>query len=437
MFPGHLQADHQATIAGIATGNATQWHSLVWGYLAFPFIYFAPTYACYGLVQIGLFVLAATYSFMRIKRAGIVVAMAPLAVFFGLFPTFLLYNNLYCSDIVFCYAVMVLVAMAVEIVVKQGAPLKDKKFIIILTALVVLACSLRKNGLFILVGLPIVLLMSYPETRRNVCVSWVVSLVLFVSIDAMFPVALGAKPSPSQELASVPAHQIAYVYSKSGAVSDRADAVFSRTRSSSEWAQSYLAGNADPAKSGVALDTDFIAAWLETGVHNPVLFAQSYADIMYPYWQFGCTDNLSLSADFGDHDDFTFQMEEKYPGLSQDYLAQFGGKKSLFWLAPAGLYRIVNQSHIPVLVEICDFILFNRALPLWVMVTGLIVLVSRRRKCARDYAVVITPVACVMVSLLLFSPIAHMRYALEMYYALPLIVVFVVWRIRQGDKARI
>ena len=37
----------------------------------------------------------------------------------------------------------------------------------------------------------------------------------------------------------------------------------------------------------------------------------------------------------------------------------------------------------------------------------------------------------VMVSLLLFSPVALLRYSMEMYYTLPFLIVGVVWLLRE------
>lgn len=72
VWPGFLQADHQITIAEIAQGTPSEWHSLVWGYLAFPLIYLSPSYGCYGFLQITVFVVSIVFSMYRLEKNNII-----------------------------------------------------------------------------------------------------------------------------------------------------------------------------------------------------------------------------------------------------------------------------------------------------------------------------------------------------------------------------
>lgn len=432
LYPGYFQADHQKSIALIAAGEPSQWHSLVWGYFAFPFLYFAPSYACYGLVQIALFCAASFFSVWKLRKMGFVRSLVPLSALFGLFPTFLLYNLLYCSDIIFSYALMPLTVMLMEITITRGTALRSQRFCLGLLALVVLVCCLRKQAMLI----PVALLVALPLLFRAVWRQGVLvvggGLAIACLVNASFPALVGATPSPSQEMLSVPTTQIAYVVAHDGDIPEGIEEELYSLRSEEEWRDSYQSYSADKAKAGIKMSFDLIESWVILGFHNPGMYMQAYMQLMHPFWEFADTSldpsagySCGSSIDFEDYDSMTIDVANEYEGdVSERYLVQFGQEKSDAWHVPSRLYELVNNSHLPMITDMTTMVLFNRALPLWVAVFGLAY--ALRQRFCREYLFVVLPVACTLVAFLCFAPVSLFRYAMEMYYTIPIILVFLL-----------
>lgn len=103
VYPGFIQADHQNTIAYITNGRFDEWHSLLWGFFAYPFLYLSGSIAVYGIVQIAIFAISIQYSLHTLQKIDILSNRSTwiLTCIFALSPTFLMYNELYSSDVIF------------------------------------------------------------------------------------------------------------------------------------------------------------------------------------------------------------------------------------------------------------------------------------------------------------------------------------------------
>lgn len=431
-FPGYFQADYQLNILYIAKDEPSQWHSLLWGYLAYPFIYMMPSYAVYGLVQIGLFVVSVIFSVWRLRVAGILRSGLWLVALFALFPTFVLYNLLYSGDVCFAYALMALTSMLAETVARKGDNFSSRRYAVAFVALVVLMCGLRKNAILVAALLLVCLPLAFKPMRRKMLAVGSAAFVLSIVINPLLQIATDAEASPSQELLSVPATQIARVYATGGYVPESVNQELSSVRSPEQWAECYQSFSADKAKMNVELTPGFIKSWIELGICNPGTYFRAYVLLEYPFWTFGATtwgdDPIAANGaaiDFGNNDNFTLDNRE---GLDGRYLAQFGGEREGIWQMPARLYGEINGSHLPFLVEFCNYVMFNRGLPFWVCLAGLAISI-RFRFPGRGF-VVFSPVIAVLLSFLCFAPVALMRYAASMYYALPILVLFLVWGAR-------
>lgn len=418
LYPGYFQADHQAAIADLSNGVLYQQHSLFWSFLAYPFIYLSPSYAIYGLVQVVAFTACAYCSARKFECLGIVRSTVPLCAFFGLFPTYLLFNECYSSDICFAYVLMPLTALLAELAESKGRVLQSVSYCLKLVGLVVIALNLRKNALLIGVVLLVVLPLVCRDQRKRAAAVCGSALIIALAVDSFFPVVLGARRSPSQELLSVPATQIARVYATGGVIPDEANAYLTQNRTAEEWAQAYDPGSADMAKAEQVLTVDFLRSWLEIGLHNPKAYVEAYFDLEYPFWTFGYAGFDYTAIDFGVNETFTFSYAGE--GTRQEYLDQFNGEegKSVQWLMTKEIQTWLNDRHVPVLTDLYNLVLCNRSLPLWTFVLGL-ALAKRGRRL--EFLIACLPLACVVVSLLAFAPVAMMRYAIEAYYMLPLV----------------
>lgn len=423
LYPGFFQADHQYAMGLFIRGELDQGHSLVWCALAYPFIYLSPSYGLYGLVQIASFVAAVFFALRKIKRVQVIKSMVPLSALFGLFPTFLAYNELYSSDICLAYVLLYLTALSIELVQTKGEAIGSISYRLQLAGFLAMAICLRKNapvvGVLMLLVIPFVGALQ----RRRACVATVAcGLAVGLLIDMfIFPLALHAKPSRSQEVLSVPATQIARVFEQNGDVPEDTELLLN-IRSAEEWAESYEPFIADYAKDGLNLSPGFMRDWLVVGLHNPKEYLYAYLELEHPFWTLGYVPHAQIDLDFSEHDVFT---KDSTKGEARpEYIAQFNGTegKSWLWKRLGNLPEAMISLHIPVLTEVCGTILFDRGLPLWTVAVGVCLSKRGRRK---SFLLVACPVLAIIFGLLAFAPIASMRYAMEAYYALPLLWAYI------------
>ena len=72
LWPGYLQNDHQYSIISVISGEPNEWHSLVWTYLSFPFIFLSGSYSAYGIVQNVIFALCITFGISRLEKINFI-----------------------------------------------------------------------------------------------------------------------------------------------------------------------------------------------------------------------------------------------------------------------------------------------------------------------------------------------------------------------------
>lgn len=423
MFPGFIQADHQSLIAHIAVGTPTQWHSLLWGYLAYPLLYLSPSYGIYGLAQTAIFVICAVYAIIELNDMALLSHRASivLAAIFAFCPTYLLYNQLYASDIVFAYVLIPLTIHLIKITVTKGAILSSTRFDISLLILLFVTFSLRKNALLVPLILFPVLLLAYRKHWRRLLVCCVIFVASAVAISTFWTNIIKATPSPSQEMLSVPAQQIARTYATGGEVPDDVNEDLSKIRTPQQWAESYLEYNADPEKMNLSLTPTFVYDWATLGLHNPRTYVDAYAGLMHPFWQLnGSVQSLGIDIDFEEHPDFTNTTCKKE--CDPHYTAQIEAAYSPNKERAAHFQETMLNLCIPVISDALILFFFNRAIPLYVFAIGLVYSIRKGR--GKDFLIATIPLICVLLSLLCFAPVASFRYAFQAFGMLPVIVFF-------------
>lgn len=423
-WPGYFQADHQATIASIALGAPSEWHSLLWGYIAFPLFYYLPSYAMYGVVQVVLFAGVTSSCIVRLKSLGVVNRTRHLVILYALAPTYLFYNLLYASDIVFAILLMPLTVCLIEIVLSRGKAFSRLGFVAVFFILLYLLFELRKNAVVAVVVLVPVLFALYPAYRKQLIGGVACLLCGIFATSLLFSSVLHAEKSPSQELLSVPAQQIARTIAEGRELTDAETKYLESVRSIDDWRTSYLPGIADPEKDSLSLTPEFIGTWASIGLRNPGPYVRAYLDLMHPFWQMSADDSmLGFGVDFSAHHEFTLTFAS---GLDDRYVEQFSD--SAHNNLVLDVYNRVMNLHVPIVSDAFNLLFFNRALPLWAVVIGAFFAARARRFTA--YLIVSLPVMSLLLGFLVFSPVASFRYAVELYYCLPMLVVFTVFLCR-------
>lgn len=423
-YPGFLQADHQSLIANIAVGEPSQWHSLLWGYLAFPFLYLSPSYGLYGLVQTFVLVVCAVYSLYKLSKLNLLGKRGILlvATIFGISPTLLLYNTLYASDIIFAYMLMPLCISFMEIALSNGKIFNNKFFCIRFCVLLFVIYELRKNAIIILVFSFFLLFIIFIDNRKRVLSLFLVLCVGVVGANSFWTYGLNATPSPSQEMLSVPSVQIGYVFAHNGEIPSDAKAYLLSIRSEQEWKDRYSSFSADGEKDGLEFTFDFVKAWFEIGIRNPLAYVRAYIDLMHPYWEITSSSaGLNIGVDFYNHEKFTSSICD-VNDCKSDYVNQISREWSPVMLWISGVQGIILNTHWIGISDLLRLVFFNRALPFWIFVCGL--LISLKKNKLKEYLVISLPLWSVLVSLLFFSPIASFRYIFQVFCILPIVGVY-------------
>ena len=437
-WPGVLHYDHARIIASTMSAEPSEWHSLLWGYLAGSIIMTTGTMGAYGIIQVLIQVIIECYSVFSLRKIGILSnrGMVIMAAVYGLTPTYLMYGLLWGTDTLFAVLMALVTTLMMEYE-RDHAIIDDKRWMILMIIALFFMMQFRKNAVLIPVIIAIIIVLTSRRVKRTL-VLVVMPLLLTGMLSALFSYA-DAQASPVYEALGAPSQQVGAVAASDGNVSEWALEEFEKTRPWDEWASGYQPTLADNEKEGIADAWGFLRAWADTGVRNPGIYVRAWADLMFPYWQFSVSQKYDLHVnDITDN----FKNVGEEPLCLQDNYACYGGdgprrlitiaahNKRTEWLSRC--YESVVYSRIPILADSFLLVFFNTALSLWTLVITCI-LSARRRSFAR-WLIIASPCVYIMASLLLFSPIASFRYALEMYWSLPLLVAWSYTNRRLYDK---
>ena len=428
LFPGFLQPDHATTIALLATGKLDAWHSVFWALLAKPLLYDLPSYGFYGLAQVLLYAVSITFSIIKLSQLDVIKAVGTrvLTAVFALSPCYLLYNVTYLSDMVFAILLVPYTAMLVELAVTNLESFKRTSFLVGLSTLTFVLLELRKNALLIPLILFIVLLIMRKDLWKRILVGVLVPVVAFFGINSVFDAVFDVRKSPSQEMMSVPAQQIGRVYAANLPVPEDLNGYFTSIRSADEWKRQYHEDEADTEKQGLKLSAQFVGNWVRLGIKYPTVYAAAHWGLMKNYFMVGSKPTVSL--DFSAFPDFTTVAckERCKPEYVQQMTAPLNQRqeKVLQWFAamsgPKWLTLTVRR------------VFFDTATPFWCLLA--VFLVTMLRKKRKRLLIAVIPLACLFIAFLCFSPIVLTRYAMEMYYMIPVLMAAAVGRGEISDS---
>lgn len=442
VYPGFLQPDHAESLGHFLIGQPDAKHPLLWVILAKLLLHDTPSYGWYGLPQLLLFAWAITFSIMRLRRLELIHMPGTIALtaVFALSPCFLLYNSTYSADIIFSFLLVPFTVMLAEIAVTRLECLRRTSFLVGFMVLLWVLLELRKNALLIPLIAVVVLLIAFHREWRRILVAFLIPVVVFVGGNAVVERAMGVGKSvfggdaaveaggetSSQEVMAVPAQQVAIIYAEHLPVPDDINAYFTSIRPADEWAAKYIPYSADSEKWGLSLTPEFISNWVRLGLIYPKAYVRAYLSLedSFVIPPIGLDEYLSMiTVDFSPHPEFTTipcngQCDELYVN---QMTADFTPRQQK-------VNELLAQVFAAPLGKVAFLVFFNTALPCWVLVALFVVLLVRRRK--KRLLLTLIPMFSVLVSLLCFSPMPLFRYAMEMYYMIPVLFAIAFTRLR-------
>lgn len=425
-FPGWLQVDHQASVLNLVAGTPDELHSLLWTLLAYPLLYLSPSYGLYGIVQLAVFTSCAMWSICRLDKIDVLTSKNAivLSAVYGLSPTFLLYNQLWSSDIIFCSFSMVLVTQLIELVKSAGECIERISYMVGFVLTMFMLVEMRKNAILIPIALVVLMVIRFKNHRRAIIKMFSFLLALYICIGLTFSNVIKAAPSPKYEVTAMASNMIARAIVDDGSIPDDVKNDLNAIRPMSEWKRLYQRPIADNEKGGTSLNPKFIKDFVVVCSLNVKSCVSGWNDIIWPYYVMSTNSRDSLKVDSFqefEHADLTVQACTRQIHCDEKYYSQFySDSRVKSWMT--GLNRNLNENHVPVITDAFNLLFFNTALPLWTVVIGLIVCVRQRKHWGLDGFIIIAPLTMIVVSLLLFSSTAVFRYALQGYYMIPLLV---------------
>ena len=337
-------------------------------------------------------------------------------MFYGLFPTIVMYTLCSSKDGLFSAFLLMLSVLLLQMRQNPGHFMQSKKNIAAIIFSATAMMLMRNNGFYsYLVFVPIAFFMLR-KYRKKVFPFLLLPLVLYLLISNTLTFALGAEGGEHQEMLTVPIQQLARTWQADPESFDETDKKVLYSYLSREGLGHYTPRISDILKTyfdNAQYDKDaasFWKLWLKMGKRNPATYLNAWFLTSYGYWYPGAVINVyqgNKVFTFTYKDSSYFGYEVEAPGVRHS-------------LIPAidRFYRKLSiekfQQNIPVVS-----LLFAPAFWFWVLAWYAGGQLQRRKKRSLFWML---PVFLTWLTVLL-GPTYLVRYAIILWYMAPLYIL--------------
>ena len=428
VYPGFFVYDAQTEVTEVLSRSFTTHHPLLHVLLLGGSVTFFhkitgeynPGIFAYIFAQMLVMTWIFTYILNFLKKCGSSRALRRItALFFGVFPTVVMYTLCSSKDGLFSAFLVLTVILIFEWESEKNSDGRKRKgWQIILSAL---ACMLfRHNGFYAFLVFAIFVIIAQRGNAESDLIKkerakiMVLPLVLYILVSAVMAQALSAESGEHQEMLTVPLQQLArtYVYEKD----DFSEAELRTLHKyiSEEGLSHYTPRISDILKTyfnNKEYDIDklsFWKLWFNQGLKHPLTYVNAWFLTSYGYWYPGAVINV-----YQGNTVFTFTYEDSsYFGYEVE---QPGERQSLI---PAidSLYRKLSiekfQQNIPVIS-----LLFSPAAYFWACLFLFFAAWEDGKKGMYPYILLML----VWLTVLL-GPTYLVRYVIYLWYIIPVLV---------------
>jgi hypothetical protein len=299
-YPGFFVYDAQDELNEVLTRSFTTHHPLL--HVLLLGVVIALFHKISGSWNVGIFayiflqmlVITAIFAYVvtYLQRRGIGKRSRILWVlYYGLFPTIVMYTLCSCKDGLFSALLLLLTVFLVQLVSSPEAFISDKKKVAAFVLTAVLMPMFRHNGFYAyLVFIPFALIYFRKSLKPMLIGMLVAPVVLYLALSGILSAACHTKGTHHQEMLTVPIMQLARVYAYEG------DSLSAQEK---ELIESYIPkSNLDkytPRVSDlVKVDfnnelyeqnsADFWRVWKTQLVKHPVAYINAWLLTSYGYW---------------------------------------------------------------------------------------------------------------------------------------------------------
>lgn len=431
VYPGFFVYDAQTEVIEVLTRSFNTHHPLLHvlllgGSVAF-FHKFTGSYNAgiffYIFMQMLVMTWIFTYLISFLKKHGAGKKFRGFsALFFGIFPTIVMYTLCSCKDGFFSTFLVLSVILMMEWEESEGRGQKRRKACqIIISA--VLMMLFRHNGFYAYIVFAVIVLIAEralkDKDKYHRATFLVAPIVIYFCINLVIGHVLSAETGEHQEMLTVPIQQLArvYYYDKDSFTEEEKEVLHSYL--SEEALSHYTPRISDILKmyfDNAAYEKDkksFWTLWIHKGVQNPMSYLNGWFLTSYGYWYPGAVINV-----YQGNTVFTFTYtDSSYFGYEVELP---GERKSLIPFIDA-FYRKLSiekfQQNIPVLS-----LLFSPAAYFWMFIYLIITAgVIRRERGMYPWLLLML----VWLTVLL-GPTYLVRYTIYLWYSIPVLVYTVL-----------
>ncbi|WP_029323179.1 DUF6020 family protein [Butyrivibrio sp. AE3004] len=433
VYPGFFVYDAQTEVIEVLSRSFNTHHPLLHvlllgGSVAF-FHKFTGSYNlgifAYIFIQMLVMTWIFTYfiSFLKKHGAGKRIRTAS-ALFFGGFPTIVMYTLCSCKDGFFSAFLILTVILMMEWEELSGRGEKKKKAgqIIICAVLMML---FRHNGFYAYIVFAVIVLIVSKllkiKDRFHGATFLIAPVIIYFCINLVIGHVVGASGGEHQEMLTVPIQQLARVYYYDSDSFTQEEKDILHRYLSEEGLSHYTPRISDILKmyfDNRAYEEDkkaFLKLWITKGIQNPMSYLNGWFLTSYGYWYPGAVINV-----YQGNTVFTFTYtDSSYFG----YEVELPGERHSFIPIIDSFYRKLSiekfQQNIPVVS-----LLFSPAAYFWLCFYLLLTwFVVRKEKNIYPWILVML----VWLTVLL-GPTYLVRYTIYLWYSAPILVYTVLLR---------
>ncbi len=427
VYPGFFVYDAQTEVTEVLTRSFTTHHPLLHvlmlgGSVAF-FHKYTGSYNIgifvYTLVQLLIMTWIYTYilNYLKMHGAGRLFRRIT-CVFFGVFPTIVMYTLCSSKDGLFAAFLVLTVILMLEwdeCTSSSGKKVKRNQIIFV----AVLMMLFRHNGFYAYLVFALVLIIAGMLSKESVSVKrermkfLLIPLVLYLIISALMSKGLSAETGEHQEMLTVPLQQLARVYAFEPDAFSEEDKETLTEFISEEGLSHYTPRLSDILKS--YFDNEryeenpaaFWKLWAKIGMRNPASYLNAWCLTSYGYWYPGAVINV-----YQGNTVFTFTYaDSSYFG----YEVELPGERQSFIPIIDKIYRKLSiekfQQNIPVIS-----LIFAPAFYFWASILFLLIAWERSSKAIYPFLLILL----VWLTVLL-GPTYLVRYVIYLWYIVPVL----------------